>query len=64
MAGTKPDPRKPWKAVGAAVIAGAGAFATAIADGHITGGEGAFIATSVVGAALGVYHIKNPSISW
>jgi F0F1-type ATP synthase membrane subunit c/vacuolar-type H+-ATPase subunit K len=60
----KPDPRKPWKAVGAGITAAAGTFATALADGHIDGAEVTGIIVATVAATLAVYGIKNPTVSW
>lgn len=58
----KPDPRKPYKALTAAVIAGAGAITSAASDGGLDGGEWAFVAFTVVAAGLATYGIPNPMV--
>lgn len=53
------QPKTYVKAIGAGVLAGLGAAATAIADGVITGGEWFGIVSATVVAGLAVYNIRN-----
>lgn len=53
---------KPYKAIAAGLTALAGSFATAVADGTITGTEvGGIVLTTVI-AVGAVYGISNPEV--
>lgn len=58
----KPNPKRPYKALTAAVMAGAGAITSAASDGALDAGEWAFVGFTVVAAGLAVYGIPNPMI--
>ncbi|MEU9208564.1 hypothetical protein AB0D27_11560 [Streptomyces sp. NPDC048415] len=48
-----------WKAVAAAVVAGAGSTATAVQDGTVTMAEGVTIALAVLGALGFTWAVPN-----
>lgn len=48
-----------WKAVAAAVVAGAGAAGTAVQDGTVTGAEGVAIVLAVLGGLGFTWAIPN-----
>jgi hypothetical protein len=59
---SKPDPKRPWKAIVAGVVYAGGWVTTALEDGHVTVQEGS---AGVVGLVLAlglVYGITNPQV--
>lgn len=58
----KDDPKRPFKAAVACVLAGLTALGTALADGHVTTLEGVGIATAVVFTFGGAYGVTNPQV--